>query len=417
MRIFIFYSGFQEIEKDFEERNKLLEQLKNIDQRIEVRNGLMMGMLKGILETNSYKKDASSEIKLLTGGETMKFQGVTIHKNKTCDTWYARYRKNGKQIYISAKTQKDCYDKLKSEILKKQKEELKKLKQADKQEPKENSITLREWYEKWLKLYKQNVKKNTIYDYEKSLKYLDSIINKPLNKITAIEFIEILNGIKYERRKQCVYDLANALFEKAYQNEIITRNPIKIIDKPKHKKINGLAFSNEDESILEQYLLENNRFIFLICLYQGLRRGEVLGLTGDNIDFEKGTLTINKAYSTSDEFTTTKNEFSARTMPIFEKTKPILKQVYKTGRLFPITYSYCGKAFDRIKEKLFPDKRYSIHSFRHTFVTRCQEAGVPLHIIQKWVGHNEGSSITNRVYTHTREVAEAENIEKINNLS
>ena len=38
----------------------------------------------------------------------MKYQGITIHKNKKCNTWYTRFRKNGTQIYISARTQKEC---------------------------------------------------------------------------------------------------------------------------------------------------------------------------------------------------------------------------------------------------------------------------------------------------------------------
>lgn len=63
----------------------------------------------------------------------------------------------------------------------------------------------------------------------------------------------------------------------------------------------------------------------------------------------------------------------------------------------------------------FRKKKYTLHSLRHTFITKCQEAGVPLHIIQRWVGHTIGSNVTNSVYTHSRELAELENIEKINN--
>ena len=46
----------------------------------------------------------------------MKIQGITIHKNKKCNTWFTRYRKDGKQYYISAKTQKECYNLLKEQL-------------------------------------------------------------------------------------------------------------------------------------------------------------------------------------------------------------------------------------------------------------------------------------------------------------
>ena len=156
--------------------------------------------------------------------------------------------------------------------------------------------------------------------------------------------------------------------------------------------------------------------MFLICLYQGLRKGEVLALTGEDIDLNKKLLTINKAISTNNELVDTKNEYSNRVIPIFNKTIPILQKYAGTSeRLFKVSYYGCEKRFKKILQSHFPNTKYSMHSLRHTFITRCQEANIPLHIIQRWVGHNIGSSVTNSVYTHTRELAELENIDKINN--
>jgi len=45
------------------------------------------------------------------------------------------------------------------------------------------------------------------------------------------------------------------------------------------------------------------------------------------------------------------------------------------------------------------DETLSTHRLRHTFVTRCQENGLNLSVIQKLVGHIDGSKITNNVYT------------------
>ena len=55
--------------------------------------------------------------------------------------------------------------------------------------------------------------------------------------------------------------------------------------------------------------------------------------------------------------------------------------------------------FTEIKGKYKLDKNITFHSFRHSFITRCQEKGIPLVVIQAMVGHIEGSSVTNDTYT------------------
>lgn len=333
----------------------------------------------------------------------MKFRGISIHKHKSCNTWYARFRQGGKQFYVSARTQQDCYDKLKSALMKKSKEILK-LK-----EPEANQITFAEWFTKWLELYKQSVKQGTRKEYFLCLKHLEKIKDKPINKITAVDIIEQLNKIQGGRTKQKVYEFASALFQKAFINEFINKNPMLSIDKPKHKRINGKALTNTDEKELEEILIKNNADMFLVCLYQGLRRGEMLALTVEDIDFENKTLTVNKSFNKQNEVDTTKNIYSVRTMPLFDKTLKVLEKYKdKKGRLFEETQRSCERKFDKIIAEL--NKKYTIHSLRHTFITRCQEANIPLHIIQKWVGHNIGSNVTSAVYTHTRNDAELENI-------
>lgn len=51
---------------------------------------------------------------------------------------------------------------------------------------------------------------------------------------------------------------------------------------------------------------------------------------------------------------------------------------------------------------------------RHTFITRCQENGVPLVVIQALVGHVEGSSITNDTYTSVSIDFMQKELEKVN---
>lgn len=290
---------------------------------------------------------------------------------------------------------------------------MKKLVKSKPTETQQSSITFFEWYQKWKTLYKINVKESTEKEYEVAMKHLAKFQNVDISKITSIELLELFNAIPGERARQKTYEFARMVFEKAFLNEIIKKNPMMIIDKPKHLKVNGNALSNEDEQKIEKMFIEDKADSFLIGLYQGLRKGEILALKIDDVNFEEKTLTIDESLNFKNQLDTTKNETSKRIMPLFDKTAEVLKK-YKniSGRLFPFANQTFDRMFDKYSECF--KTRYTIHSLRHTFITRCQECGVPLHIIQKWVGHKKGSLVTLNVYTHTRDSAELENINILN---
>lgn len=92
-------------------------------------------------DIKEYQEENQKIVPLLQEEQIMKYQGISIDKNKNCDTWYTRFRKNGKQYYITARTQKDCYNLLKKKLKENPEEELK-------------PVTLSEWYNQWLELYK-----------------------------------------------------------------------------------------------------------------------------------------------------------------------------------------------------------------------------------------------------------------------
>ena len=119
----------------------------------------------------------------LSNSNELKYKGIKVHKNNISNSYYARFRKNGKQHFVSAKTKKLCYDRLKDKYIQVEKEE----------KFNNNSITFIDWYKKWLELYKQKkVKQATIEDYEKSLKYLSKNLSKTLHVL-----IDLIYHSKY----------------------------------------------------------------------------------------------------------------------------------------------------------------------------------------------------------------------------
>lgn len=337
--------------------------------------------------------------------ETMKFQGKTIFKNTKCNTWYTRYRSNGKQIYISGKTQREVLQELKTQLNYVRKE-------------KKKTLTLFDWYKQWLELFKiGKVKQSTIKDYEKTLKNVDyNLLNKDITKITSYEILKNLDSIKFERTKQTTYELLNCLFKKAKDYEIVNKNILDVIEKPKHIKEKGIALTQREQELFINLCQKDiYKDIILVTLYQGLRIGESLAITGENIDLNNMQLRINKSLNSSGELDTTKNIQSNRIMPIFNNSIEILKKYISFGnkRIFNISYNVPQKHLKKILENSeLPN--ISLHDLRHTFITNCKNKEIPEHIIQSWVGHNIGSSVTSRVYTHTNIEDTKKYLEKYN---
>lgn len=335
----------------------------------------------------------------VSNSNDLKYKGIKVHKNIISNSYYARFRKNGKQHFVSAKTKKLCYERLKDKYIQVEKEE----------KFNNNSITFIDWYKKWLELYKQNkVKPATIEDYEKSLKYIPSEIKETKLVLISIEdVLRVLNSIEKPRTRQKVFELMSMMFDKAEKHDILTKNVMLRIDKPKHEKQNSQPLTKEQQ---EDFILACNNILhgdyFLVCLYQGLRKGEALAITREDIDFENKTLTINKSINKNNRFDTTKNKQSNRIMPLFDKTIQLLLKYKNTPsekRIFNFSPKIQRKALNKINEKL--TFHIKTKDLRSTFITRCQENHIPEFIIQSWVGHKIGSKVTSSVYTkHNPEI-------------
>lgn len=336
--------------------------------------------------------------------ENMKIQGITIFKNKKCSTWYTRYRKDGKQYYISGKTQKEVADKLRDRLNIIKKEKL-------------PYTTFESWYNQWLNLFKiGKVKDGTLVTYRTMLNHIpDNFMQSNIKNVSALQIQELINRTPGNRTPQKLFEFLNDIFASAKKFNIIKNNPIEQLSKPKHTKVNGEALTQEDsQKFINQCLNDKFGDIFLVCLYLGLRRGELLAITGE--DIKDSVVVINKSIDGSGEVSDTKTVYSNRRVPLFDNVKQIL-QKYKNipGRIFDISARSCNRNFELICEKAgLPRGKYTVHSLRHTFITNCKNENIPEHIIQSWVGHQIGSKVTSTVYTHTQSDANNLFINKLN---
>ena len=152
-------------------------------------------------------------------------------------------------------------------------------------------------------------------------------------------------------------------------------------------------------------------FAFLV-MYTGLRRGEALALTWDDIDLESRTITVSKSvYQDKNKPHLKAPKTGAGTRPV-----PILDRLYErlkpsAGLLFPDPVSH-GLMSETHFESLW--KQYknesgvacTPHQLRHTFATMLYEAGVEDKDAQDILGHAQIST-TRDIYTHIRDAQRA----------
>ncbi len=183
-----------------------------------------------------------------------------------------------------------------------------------------------------------------------------------------------------------------------------------------HKKVEALQ--KNEQSKLEDYIFNNGKDYYigiLLSLYTGLRLGEVLALTWENINLKdklifvektRGTITENHKTITIESEPKTKS--SIRDVPIAKNLLPILKRLkacsicdyvvcgYKKTPISPRAYQ---KSFENLLVKL-NIKHYGFHSLRHTFATRLLENGIDIKTISELLGHSS-ATITLNKYVHT----------------
>ena len=137
----------------------------------------------------------------------------------------------------------------------------------------------------------------------------------------------------------------------------------------------------------------------LILIYAcGLRRSELLNLTFNDIQSDRGLLFINQSKGKKD-----------RIVPISGKIIEILRAYYK--QYLPKTWLFEGqkentKYSDRSLEEVLKKgirlagikKPVSLHWLRHSYATHLLESGTDLRYIQELLGHS--SSKTTEIYTH-----------------
>lgn len=181
------------------------------------------------------------------------------------------------------------------------------------------------------------------------------------------------------------------------------------------KKTVGIFSRAEQATLLKCIYGQTNKSMaaILLCLYAGLRLGELCALRWADIDFDGKTLTVNQTVqriAVPGHITRTilletnpKSESSRRTIPLTEEIFEILSQLKKEqpyifGGKKPLDPRTMQYRFKKLLKEAGIDGG-TFHTLRHTFATNCVENGMDVKALSELLGHSDVKITLNR-YVH-----------------
>lgn len=310
-------------------------------------------------------------------------------------------------------------------------------------ETQRKQVLFKEWAVEALEKFKKPYVKGNTYNGT----YLQPVQNHliphfgtvPLDNILPIHVQEYVNqAMKTYKPETVKKDIAVLSFvmQHAVENGLCKSNPVtKSIRLPKIERADKTAYTQEQYDIAYEFAKSYpDGLSIMLLLETGISRSELLGLTWDDFDSERGVIHIRQglvSYKDADEGCVTvsdglKNEYRRRSIPIVEPE--LLKRLREKPRKITYTvgnteisvetthifHSPEGKPYQpnnwnnrvflrymNALVKAHPEiPKLSAHELRHSACTRLIRGGVPPLVVARILGHCNMDMIM-KIYDHT----------------
>lgn len=300
-----------------------------------------------------------------------------------------------------------------------------------------DNLTFGEYLLKWLSTHsKSYLGQSTFESYQCQIKkhIIPSLGSIQLQKLTAFHLKEFYNdkltsgriqgvGGLSPRTVQYMHRIISEALAHAVNDNLIPTNISKTIPPIKVRKYKGEVYTFDDlQKLFEVIKGTDIEIAIILASSLGLRRGEILGMSWNQIDFNNKLLTINRQLirtETGSKFTSPKTENSNRTIPIEDNLIRILKKnkerqeilksqldnLYEDNNLVVckdngslIPPDNITKKFNYLLKKNNL-KKIRFHDLRHTFATLMLEQNQSLKVVSELLGHTTIKT-TADIYSH-----------------
>lgn len=325
-----------------------------------------------------------------------------------------------------------------------------------------SKTTLNEFSKKWLDTYvKPNLSPTTYQSYNEKLEkhILPYLGSKRLDKIKPLDIDNLYNFLltKPTNRKDefgnfktlspasvhRVHEILSSIFNNALRWDLVPYNPCTKVIQPKFNRTKMSCYDEETSKKLINCLLQKApikyKCFVILAILTGFRRGELIGLHWDDINFENKTITVSRsAYYVSGQGVKEKEpktESSNRTITVpsicFEllkhwraeqgKIKLALgnkwqcpKNIFTTDDGNIMNLSTGPKWFSNfLKKNNFRHIRF--HDLRHTFATLLVSNNTDIKTVSHKLGHANPNTTIN-FYLHNLESTDKSSAELLENL-
>ena len=281
----------------------------------------------------------------------------------------------------------------------------------------------------YLNVYKKGQVADTTF--KAMVKRLDKYIKPYMGfaDISSIRPIDIQNffqspgvSIMSSALKNKLKFFLSDVFEKAIDNDLCYKNPVRNIKLPEYQKVTKkMTYSEEQVRLIIDYIKSHDiSKDIAIILKTGLRRGELLALEWSDISLENKSIVVNKAIkdgSGSPIIGVPKSKAGYRTILFDEELLEILTKIPKKENTDLLISNLNGKpvsptnwyhrkykpALEKIvsyyAEQGIDIPILSPHELRHSYGTILYNRGVDLRTIQKVMGHSDLNT-TSQIYVH-----------------
>jgi len=310
------------------------------------------------------------------------------------------------------------------------------------------------FFEDWLEVYKKpNVKPITYTVQERNvrLNILPRWGNYRLKDITRTEYQKWINELREHYSEGTVRRIhsimSTAMIDAVHEFHIIRENPIVKIKIPKdNDKVDKISYFTKDQ--LESFLnavktpVKNAKYqasiqyyaLFTLLARTGLRIGEALALTWDDINFDEKTLSIEKTLvyplNSTPYLSTPKSKKSARTIKLDDATVKLIKRHkinqkevylmyvnYKPAKDNIVFHQHDGRWLrTNVVREYFKEvcKRADLpvlspHALRHTHAVHLLEAGANIKYVSERLGH-ASVKVTADTYLHVTKKIEDDSL-------
>lgn len=236
--------------------------------------------------------------------------------------------------------------------------------------------------------------------------------------------------------------LNKAMVDAIKKYRLISVNPLDGVEAPKANKYKAEVLNQEEIQLLFQALQGHQLEIPIqVMLFLGLRRGELLALKWEDIDYENKTITIQRNLirggdsGTEVVLTTPKTEGSNRTIVLSDNIIKILNNhrlnqdelKSKQGKIYKDKgFIFCNEDGSNINPASFSKrfgeflkennlKHIRLHDLRHTNATMMLLSKIPAKVASERLGHSN-VSITLDLYSHVLDEMKKEATNKIDDI-